>query len=102
MTPEIPPNKRATPLTMPSRSEEHTSELQSQFHLVCRLLLEKKKILFIQQLPLPAAQAELAAVLREMFIVTLDEQRLHLLPRLRLDSQRRVVLDSSPLLDLGA
>src|SRR5689334_24683049 len=26
-----------------SRSEEHTSELQSQFHLVCRLLLEKKK-----------------------------------------------------------
>src|SRR3989338_1676811 len=26
----------------PSRSEEHTSELQSQFHLVCRLLLEKK------------------------------------------------------------
>src|SRR5689334_24024971 len=26
-----------------NRSEEHTSELQSQFHLVCRLLLEKKK-----------------------------------------------------------
>src|SRR5438309_7750432 len=26
-----------------TRSEEHTSELQSQFHLVCRLLLEKKK-----------------------------------------------------------
>src|SRR5438309_6484410 len=26
------------------RSEEHTSELQSQFHLVCRLLLEKKKL----------------------------------------------------------
>src|SRR5689334_23454879 len=25
------------------RSEEHTSELQSQFHLVCRLLLVKKK-----------------------------------------------------------
>src|SRR5689334_24735881 len=31
-------------VSMPlSRSEEHTSELQSQFHLVCRLLLEKKK-----------------------------------------------------------
>src|SRR5689334_25100714 len=28
------------------RSEEHTSELQSQFHLVCRLLLEKKKKTF--------------------------------------------------------
>src|SRR5438309_6786605 len=26
------------------RSEEHTSELQSQFHLVCRLLLEKKNV----------------------------------------------------------
>src|SRR5689334_24347383 len=31
------------PSTVWSRSEEHTSELQSQFHLVCRLLLEKKK-----------------------------------------------------------
>src|SRR5689334_24413247 len=29
--------------TVSTRSEEHTSELQSQFHLVCRLLLEKKK-----------------------------------------------------------
>src|SRR2546429_2392923 len=28
-----------------SRSEEHTSELQSRLHLVCRLLLEKKKII---------------------------------------------------------
>src|SRR5438309_4391363 len=29
-------------VTLLGRSEEHTSELQSQFHLVCRLLLEKK------------------------------------------------------------
>src|SRR3989449_7253668 len=29
------------------RSEEHTSELQSRLHLVCRLLLEKKKILIM-------------------------------------------------------
>src|SRR5690554_7787617 len=29
---------------LPNRSEEHTSELQSRPHLVCRLLLEKKKI----------------------------------------------------------
>src|SRR5690625_7056315 len=28
----------------PGRSEEHTSELQSRGHLVCRLLLEKKKV----------------------------------------------------------
>src|SRR2546422_5121176 len=32
----------ARPLGLP-RSEEHTSELQSRLHLVCRLLLEKKK-----------------------------------------------------------
>src|SRR5690554_7187060 len=31
------------PSSMLSRSEEHTSELQSRPHLVCRLLLEKKK-----------------------------------------------------------
>src|SRR2546422_3271459 len=31
------------PPTAPRRSEEHTSELQSRLHLVCRLLLEKKK-----------------------------------------------------------
>src|SRR2546422_3634650 len=30
--------------TLDMRSEEHTSELQSRLHLVCRLLLEKKKI----------------------------------------------------------
>src|SRR2546430_15639243 len=30
-------------LVQPRRSEEHTSELQSQSNLVCRLLLEKKK-----------------------------------------------------------
>src|SRR2546422_5683823 len=29
---------------VPSRSEEHTSELQSRLHLVCRLLLEKKNM----------------------------------------------------------
>src|SRR5207249_11652178 len=35
---------RARPLPAPwHRSEEHTSELQSRFDLVCRLLLEKKK-----------------------------------------------------------
>src|SRR5207248_11792483 len=32
-----------TPVALFSRSEEHTSELQSPYDLVCRLLLEKKK-----------------------------------------------------------
>src|SRR2546429_6305900 len=31
------------PIPAKNRSEEHTSELQSRLHLVCRLLLEKKK-----------------------------------------------------------
>src|SRR2546422_2327571 len=48
------PRRTATPIGRPHgrapraaatlpRSEEHTSELQSRLHLVCRLLLEKKK-----------------------------------------------------------
>src|SRR5690348_18083144 len=45
ITSSIPPRledrQAARPLV--SRSEEHTSELQSPVHLVCRLLLEKKK-----------------------------------------------------------
>src|SRR2546422_6218357 len=36
--------RSASPLGFLSRSEEHTSELQSRLHLVCRLLLEKKKM----------------------------------------------------------
>src|SRR5690348_18193063 len=48
------PRQRPRPISSPTgrpasgfgvaRSEEHTSELQSPVHLVCRLLLEKKKI----------------------------------------------------------
>src|SRR3712207_8126586 len=33
------------PVDPPRRSEEHTSELQSRQYLVCRLLLEKKKLI---------------------------------------------------------
>src|SRR5256884_6703228 len=40
-----------------SRSEEHTSELQSRLHLVCRLLLEKKKRFMASQLILSAVHA---------------------------------------------
>src|SRR5690348_17672397 len=35
--------RELTDASFPERSEEHTSELQSPVHLVCRLLLEKKK-----------------------------------------------------------
>src|SRR5258708_9148701 len=37
------PREFAIRTVCPARSEEHTSELQSPDHLVCRLLLEKKK-----------------------------------------------------------
>src|SRR5689334_24690137 len=47
------------------RSEEHTSELQSQFHLVCRLLLEKKKAgdiyLMTTEAPAVVSHRDLAA-----------------------------------------
>src|SRR3989442_1134687 len=39
-----PRSMRSSIVRGSSRSEEHTSELQSRPHLVCRLLLEKKKI----------------------------------------------------------
>src|SRR6266550_5666189 len=38
-----PRSRRRRPGLPRPRSEEHTSELQSRLHLVCRLLLEKKK-----------------------------------------------------------
>src|SRR2546422_7605434 len=39
----IGPDRDIPAPDMATRSEEHTSELQSRLHLVCRLLLEKKK-----------------------------------------------------------
>src|SRR5207247_11285792 len=38
------PDRRVNGGSGPQRSEEHTSELQSRVELVCRLLLEKKKV----------------------------------------------------------
>src|SRR2546427_9189570 len=51
--PSFPPNG------CPARSEEHTSELQSQSNLVCRLLLEKKKSLLQVRPRRPAQPADL-------------------------------------------
>src|SRR5207249_7820979 len=41
-----------------ARSEEHTSELQSRFDLVCRLLLEKKKKLTTMEAPISATTTQ--------------------------------------------
>src|SRR6267143_5963400 len=48
------------------RSEEHTSELQSQFHIVCRLLLEKKKPTS-HLIPLKTKKQK---ILKKMYIIT--------------------------------
>src|SRR5689334_14488337 len=46
---DVPMSLADASLVRMTRSEEHTSELQSQFHLVCRLLLEKKKKIYSPQ-----------------------------------------------------
>src|SRR5256884_7126316 len=43
LSPPSSPGRVRRTSHFPRRSEEHTSELQSRLHLVCRLLLEKKK-----------------------------------------------------------
>src|SRR5699024_12113045 len=50
-------------LSTNSRSEEHTSELQSRFDLVCRLLLEKKK------------QQALANIIHKLELMQLDNEK---------------------------
>src|SRR2546430_4332474 len=47
--------RRGSHLSRSARSEEHTSELQSQSNLVCRLLLEKKKNILNTMSPVFAA-----------------------------------------------
>src|SRR5207249_10272150 len=49
--PEIAAREGVDHLYVALRSEEHTSELQSRFDLVCRLLLEKKKKLAFVAVP---------------------------------------------------
>src|SRR2546430_3623464 len=49
----LPASLDDVPVVVAVRSEEHTSELQSQSNLVCRLLLEKKKITY--DVPAPSA-----------------------------------------------
>src|SRR2546427_3134799 len=47
----------------PARSEEHTSELQSQSNLVCRLLLEKKKKKYIKYCDHHSSRHDTSAIL---------------------------------------
>src|SRR2546430_5491643 len=54
-------------LALPGRSEEYTSELQSQSNLVCRLLLEKKKI---HMTSMPSSLRTLARVNTQSSLMT--------------------------------
>src|SRR2546427_1171394 len=58
---QLGPGDAARPLFAQLRSEEHTSELQSQSNLVCRLLLEKKKRKAVPTQRLSTAQRSMQA-----------------------------------------
>src|SRR5438552_14016431 len=64
--------KRGRPVTIevPQRSEEHTSELQSPDHLVCRLLLEKKKKKVKPQSSYPQTKPTKSPLITHNFITT--------------------------------
>src|SRR5258708_24225995 len=57
-----------------SRSEEHTSELQSPDHLVCRLLLEKKKTMIHPQYDLDEDRGVIVFDLYNKYIVPMSGQ----------------------------
>src|SRR2546422_2504388 len=62
--PSITESNAANAVARGVRSEEHTSELQSRLHLVCRLLLEKKKKRIQVQEDGADAQRKVLTVLR--------------------------------------
>src|SRR5690348_17617884 len=52
------------------RSEEHTSELQSPDHLVCRLLLDKRKIIYHTSFPTPRTLIYVCFALAHSYSIT--------------------------------
>src|SRR5687768_17918325 len=92
--------RRSTPFSnfrSPSRSEEHTSELQSRLHLVCRLLLEKKKQ-YAEALPqkLDATRRDLLSVAWLSAVPSLLSEALtHFEARYRADTAIRVTIATS-------
>src|SRR5450755_1986855 len=82
-----PAARSCSPTPAPARSEEHTSELQSPVHLVCRLLLEKKKA-FLCLLTLGAKKID-AARTRRPSVGRKPRRRGHWLRRQRRCDRRR-------------
>src|SRR5256884_22924 len=60
----MPSTRTTLPRAVRKRSEEHTSELQSRLHLVCRLLLEKKKS--IMENTNLSKQQQVSEIMRQM------------------------------------
>src|SRR3989475_8043296 len=77
------------------RSEEHTSELQSQSNLVCRLLLEKKKKKAMSLLPITILYAcgllGLHLTLQSLMLLSLMRQALGLILRLSLTTANEIL-----------
>src|SRR2546422_2282021 len=59
----------------PPRSEEHTSELQSRLHLVCRLLLEKKKKTKKEQMTRQCTGKDKGADISAGYCVSVQDRR---------------------------
>src|SRR5438309_1213555 len=79
-----------------SRSEEHTSELQSQFHLVCRLLLEKKKFrIFLMSRKIILIKQELLLLVYELNRSGLLAENEKIRPILA-QLEKRLLCDLSP------
>src|SRR5262245_63097893 len=68
-------NRAVPPGPMLNRSEEHTSELQSLRHLVCRLLLEKKKK--NNTIPVPRHNEETRAAINHRAKIASDNHYVH-------------------------
>src|SRR5205809_2296690 len=77
-----------------SRSEEHTSELQSRIHLVCRLLLEKKKTIFVS--PFHAQGVNVGRISRSCSPAWADEAR-HSIAALNRRPGDRTTLPDPPI-----
>src|SRR5258705_9391967 len=76
--PRGPCSPRAEEPAPPPRSEEHTSELQSLRHLVCRLLLEKKQTIILDKVEVVLSRPRVVSSSRRLADIVF--RRRHLLP----------------------
>src|SRR5256886_5806177 len=100
----LPARKQATAAVaaMRKRSEEHTSELQSQSNLVCRLLLEKKKIFHKTNSPsiiLQSIQGE-SSIIQPAMIINADINHIDAPPAPATVTTGQTIVMYPPTLDI--